>query len=613
MRLSYLVFLFILFFSSCGIPPQKIPEGYIRSPQQAEIELAKLEKDAATLKSSIIVSNYHWQNLNTILRQARYLLSHYKPTNIMLTKLSRMLDQAHFEKNAVTNSSIKGIVPSMLSEGYYDDCDDSYQPFLRYIPPSALKGKKMPLIVFLHGYSPAINIINWAYLPSNLVQFAEKYGFALAAPFGRGNTDYQGIGENDVIRVIDEMQKRYNIDKQKIIISGISMGGMGTFTIASHHPDKFAAALVISGRGDYYFWQNIQSNDIPLYKRTLINAEFPVTLLPNLKYMPIMCIHGSADSIIPVAEARHIAEIMRKNNLDFEYIEIENGDHWIYDDVFKREDVCQWLLARKSKIPQNYKFLTYHQKDAFCYGVKLTPLRPLYKPAELTFAIQGEKLLLQTKGISSLVICRELLPAFLQNLKPEITGNAKITIIDKPGEIPFTSPAGPIKNAFLTPFAFVCTAHPSDTNGMTYFEQRCHEWYRYAKAYPRKLYEINKDYTKLSQYNIFVFGEPEQSAIAREILKNSPIKIQNNSYIVGKKSFPREGNGLFMVIPNPWNPQKLSVLQCGIPWGEKLPENHKYDFLPDYIIYSKEYEADGCNRSLCAGFFTSEWQLPEEE
>ena len=54
---------------------------------------------------------------------------------------------------------------------------------------------------------------------------------------------------------------------------------------------------------------------------------------------------------------------------------------------------------------------------------------------------------------------------------------------------------------------------------------------------------------------------------------------------------------------------KLAVIQCGLHWGAGLPYNHKYDFLPDYIVYTDERDQDGSNSALCAGFFDKEWAL----
>ena len=114
---------------------------------------------------------------------------------------------------------------------------------------------------------------------------------------------------------------------------------------------------------------------------------------------------------------------------------------------------------------------------------------------------------------------------------------------------------------------------------------------------------------RLADHNVFLFGEPEDSALIREVLRESPVGVEADSYRVGTKRFPRKGNGFWVVRPSPWNADRLAVVQCGEPWGEGVAPNHPYDFLPDYIVYLSDADADGSNTALCAGFFDSQWRV----
>ena len=205
-----------------------------------------------------------WSNLNTALRKARFMLDHYRLTPYLLPLIDTELQTADNAVKSLTKGMLSRLQPGLLGEGYYSSIDDSFQPFLRYVPPQAAEGKKLPMIVFLHGYASYLDLVNWSSFPASLIAYAEQNGFYLVAPFGRSNTDFQGIGEQDVMRVIHEMEQRYGINSERIILSGISMGGMGVWTIGAHHPDRFAGLLVISGRGDYYFWQGVKPQDCSL-------------------------------------------------------------------------------------------------------------------------------------------------------------------------------------------------------------------------------------------------------------------------------------------------------------------------------------------------------------
>ena len=68
-----------------------------------------------------------------------------------------------------------------------------------------------------------------------------------------------------------------------------------------------------------------------------------------------------------------------------------------------------------------------------------------------------------------------------------------------------------------------------------------------------------------------------------------------------------------MIYPNPLNPDRYVVVFSGYPWGEMRGSNHKYDLLPDLIIYNNQFDpAVKTNHSLCAGFFDTQWKLSDE-
>ncbi|MBN2302092.1 MAG: alpha/beta fold hydrolase [Lentisphaerae bacterium] len=606
------VFLVIGLLSSCTTSPPVADEvAELTETEAASAKLTAIESRIPDKPKPEIRNE--WQNLRLYLAKARFLLERYKPSDLVLKAVAKELALAE-DSLAVVESGRPGhILPGEREEAYLAENDISVQPFLRYLPPHAKYGKPMPLLVYLHGYSPMLNIVNWADFPDNLVSFAEEYGFCAVAPFGRGNTDFQGIGEQDVLRVIEEMKRRYAIDNSRIILIGFSMGGMGAWTIAAHYPDMFAGLVIISARGDYYFWHGLKKEDLPIYKQILIDTEFGHSLAANLAHIPIYCVHGTDDALISVKEARHMAETVQRMNPNIVYLELDGQSHWINNELFDMSDFKEWLRSRQKETPCNFTYTSYHPRYNSCYWIRVRRFARKTLPATISANVANGRIVVSATGVHELDISEALIPDQIKNLPIMKNGDFKIAYCNVFDHTRYANvPHGPVKEAFLNPFLFVFTGNYEDPKTLSKFRRVVFEWYRYAKAYPQMIHEKRVSITKLQDNNVFIFGEPEESELMRAVFTNSPVKATENEFVVGNMVFPRAGNGLYLVRPSPWNPSKLAVVQCGIPWGEGLPENHIYDFLPDYIVYTQNRDADGANTALCAGIFDENWQITAE-
>ena len=132
---------------------------------------------------------------------------------------------------------------------------------------------------------------------------ADKYGWITATPKGREPTSlFRGAAEQDVLDVIAEARKLYRIDDRRIYLTGHSMGGFGTWSIAQNHPDLFAALAPMAGGGN-------------------------PARMEAIKSIPQIVIHGDNDKTILVTQSRAMVEAARKLGTDIEYIEVPGGTH----------------------------------------------------------------------------------------------------------------------------------------------------------------------------------------------------------------------------------------------------------------------------------------------
>lgn len=131
---------------------------------------------------------------------------------------------------------------------YQSAIDATEQPYRLYVPSSYRGGEPVPLVIAMHGTGGNENTLfdGDSYKQGALKQAAEKHGMIVASPLGRGITEFRGIGENDVFEVLEAVRARYKIDRERIYLTGHSMGGTGAAYLALHHPDVFAAAAPLA-------------------------------------------------------------------------------------------------------------------------------------------------------------------------------------------------------------------------------------------------------------------------------------------------------------------------------------------------------------------------------
>jgi len=190
-----------------------------------------------------------------------------------------------------------------LEKSYRSPVDKTLQPYRLYVPATYDPGKPAPLIILLHGMGGDENTMFDQYGNGAFEKLAEKHGYLVACPKGRGPASmYMGAAEKDVLDVLADVKRAYRVDPKRVYLTGHSMGAYGTWQIAMDHPDLFAAIAPISGGGD-------------------------VKQAPKLAKVPQFVVHGDADPTVPVANSRTMVEAMKKAGADVTYQEIPGGNH----------------------------------------------------------------------------------------------------------------------------------------------------------------------------------------------------------------------------------------------------------------------------------------------
>jgi len=257
-----------------------------------------------------------------------------------------------------------------------------------------------------------------------------------------------------------------------------------------------------------------------------------------------------------------------------------------------------------------FEYTTYDARFTRAHWLRLDGLRPREFPARISVRADGPGLRVRTRGIRRVIVRKDLMPVPARGRPVVADGDVELTTLAGPVVDGVQPPArGPLRSAFLSPFLFVQVDPPRNDAARFPLRGAVRAWRYYSKTTPRVEDEKSLTAAHLRDYNIFLFGEPENSPRIREVLAKAPVDITAEHYRIGNREFPRRGNGMLLVYRSPWNPRRLAVVESGLPWGRGIPENHVYDFPPDFIVYTAQRDSDGSNRALCAGFFDEHWQI----
>jgi len=531
-------------------------------------------------------------------------------------------------------------VHGQIEYAYISKIDDMVQPYYAYVPRSYNGTRQMPLIVYLHGYAPDLNKVNWILPPQGLLDGCEKHGYLMVAPFARSNTDFQSIGELDVMHVLQLAKKRWKVDEDRVFLLGYSMGGMGAWTVGAHYPDQFAGVVALSARNDWYLWHGYARDKIKPFKRHLIDMEFASGMFENFRNLPVLCYFGTNDTLIKPQQSLSAAVEFKALGFDFETRPLAGEDHWIADIVLGDDGVFQWMAKHsRPEAPRRVSYKTWSLRYRKAYWTRIDEFIRWGEPASVDAQITDEGVIeMKTSNVASMSFYppAKLLPA---GQRPKVTCNGKAMDVMASGDggwrismAQLPAPptglrknpdiCGPAKDAYNSRFIFVWGSQGNlreDKRIKNIAKYAAKDWANFTRSF-RDLLTIVKDEKVTDEQrkncNLILFGSIETNSIIAELARKLPIKVERGKFTVGRKVFEGPRLGLVMVYPNPDNPKRYIYIQSGLFYGTAIGENHKFDLLPDFIVYSNRidkddafYDRDDSNSALCAGFFDVNWQL----
>jgi predicted peptidase len=205
--------------------------------------------------------------------------------------------------------------------------------YLIYIPKTsaAAPQKKFPAIIFLHGSGErGTNVWDVAkHGPPKIVKDQDDFPFIVLSPQCPPKQHWEAA---EVWAFVKEMKQRYPLDENRIYLTGLSMGGGGTWTTLIAHPDLFAAAVPICGPAS-----------------TNLLANVPPDKMEILKHIPIRVFHGAKDPTVPVKNSEDMTAALKALGADVKLTVYPEAVHDSWTQTYTNPELFSWLLSHDRK------------------------------------------------------------------------------------------------------------------------------------------------------------------------------------------------------------------------------------------------------------------------
>jgi predicted peptidase len=194
--------------------------------------------------------------------------------------------------------------------------------YLLYLPEGYDKeDKPWPLVLFLHGAGESGRDLNKVKIhgPPKLIEAGKKFPMIVVSP----QSPRMGWDVPTLNALLDEIVATHKVDKDRVYVTGLSMGGFGTWALAAAYPDKFAAIMPICGGSDPH------------------DAV-------KLNHLSIWVFHGAKDNVVPPNRSENMVKALKEHGAkNIQFTLYPNAGHDSWTQTYDNSEVWDWLLKQK--------------------------------------------------------------------------------------------------------------------------------------------------------------------------------------------------------------------------------------------------------------------------
>ncbi len=560
----------------------------------------------------------------------------FSPTDI------RLIERA-IERN--TERAVSATAPwttkhGKFIRGFISVIDGSTQPYGVIIPKNYDGSKPMRLDVVLHGSSKPVGMSELKFISrfdegDEDKASAPDVDYIELHPLGRVENCYRWAGETDVFEAIEAVCRNYRIDRDRIVLRGMSMGASGTWHLGLKHPDRFVAIGPYCGYVDTHRFSEtpipgfIKVGPLPAHQEIGLHMLDSVDYAANATMVPEIACIGDKDTFFQA----HVimGQAFAKEGVTFTNL-ISQGTGHVIDPKTHAEQmrrIAEFAAKGLDHDPKQLRFVTWTLKYNRCHWLELLSLGRHYERAEFRASITADAIeVSEIRNITRFAIHRPVNKMRIAGaditLPPRAATDA--LVFTKSGdtwrcdgprkEIKLTGKQpglqGPIDDAFATPFLCVRgTGKPwnpaINTWAAAELQRFEYEWARYMRG-PLPL----KDDTEVTEADVrdkhlILFGDPGSNSWIAKALPQLPLTWTREELRLGAEAQSAQDHSPAFITASPLAKDRYMVINSGHTFHEKEFSAFNYLLFPrlgDWAVIKVGAE----EKIIRAGYFDEEWR-----
>lgn len=203
---------------------------------------------------------------------------------------------------------------------------DHARQYSLFIPHTYSPAKRWPVIVFLHGIGEAGSDAQsnlTVGLGPEIAQHARDFPFIVIFAQSTGGWDADSNAAADVIATLEQVKKDYSVDAERVVLSGLSTGGYGTWAIGAKYHHEFAALVPMCG------------------------YSAKESMIPELAKIPVWAFHNSGDPFVLANSSNSSCEQINKAGGHAKYTEYGALGHDCWHAAYADPELFSWMLAQR--------------------------------------------------------------------------------------------------------------------------------------------------------------------------------------------------------------------------------------------------------------------------